>query len=85
MIELDELSTFAGSLVVNTHLKHPLDPHSYPQIVGYTAKVSIAVRLFWGCQIQPELDHARVNRLIEVWSMRGLAVMANERGSCAYA
>ena len=44
MIELDELSTFAGSFVMNTHLKHPLDPHLYPKIVGYTAKDSIEVQ-----------------------------------------
>ena len=45
LTELDELSTFAGSLVMNTHLKHPLDPHLYPKIVGYTGKDSIEVRI----------------------------------------
>ena len=44
MTELDELSTFAGSFVMNTYLKHPLDPHLYPKIVDYTAKVSIEVQ-----------------------------------------
>ena len=45
MIELDELSNFAGSLAMNIHLKHPLDPHLYPKIVGYTGKDSIEVRI----------------------------------------
>ena len=45
VIELDELSTFAWSLDTLRLLKHPLDPNLYPKIVGYTAKVSIEVRI----------------------------------------
>ena len=45
MTELDELSTFAWSLDTLRPLKHPLDPHLYPKIVGYTGKDSIEVRI----------------------------------------
>ena len=45
MTELDELSTFAWSLDTLRLLKHPLDPHLYPKIVGYSGKDSIEVRI----------------------------------------
>ena len=50
MIELDELSTFAWFLDTLRPPKHPLDPHLYPKIVGYTAKVSIEVRIVLACE-----------------------------------